>query len=340
MEIRNRSRKLITFVDVKFRPGHIAARCALSAVPVIFVWNKACSGVSINVSFMMDSHTPPVSPAPVPAGPLRRPFPGIGDLFAMLGIVFGVQVVAGIVLTAVLSLLGWELGRLDPARQGFFTALAYVLSMLPAYLLVLWYRHMRGGSGPIGRFAVRGLNPVLLAWAFLLMLAAGVVCEPLLAWLPAPADLDYGRGVWAFATLVVAAPVLEELLCRGLVLGALRSRFGVVAAWLLSSLFFGVLHLQPMLVVNAFVIGLILGYIYLVTDSLWASMVLHALNNAIAYLMLATGRGDLLLSDLIGSRTLYWSTYIGAVVVTLLSGWMVRRTLRRLKEQTENPVFE
>lgn len=287
-----------------------------------------------------DANPQSVSQAPVPAGPVRKPFPGVGDLFAMLGIVLGMQVVAGVVLTVAFSLMGWFPGRLEPGQQGVFTAVAYVLSMLPAYLLVIWYRHMRGGGGSLGHFSARGLNPVLLSWAFLFMMAAGVVCEPLLAWLPAPVDLDYGRGIWALLTLVVAAPILEELLCRGLVLGALRNRFGVVAAWLLSSLFFGVLHLQPMLVVNAFVIGLILGYIYILTDSLWATIILHALNNGVAYLLLTTGHGDMLLTDLIGNRTLYWIIYIGAAVVTLLSGWMVWRTLRRLKERAENPVEE
>ena len=216
---------------------------------------------------MTDQNRQPEAGGAFPVLAPKKRFPGVGDLFAMLGIVLGMQVVAGVVLTVGFTLAGWVPGRLNPAQQGIFTALAYVLSMLPAYLAVIWYRRMRGGGGPLGRFAVRGLNPVLLLWAFVFMMAAGVVCEPLLSWLPAPDDLDYGTGLWAVLTLVVAAPVLEELLCRGLVLESLRTRFGVVAAWLLSSLFFGVLHLQPMLVVNAFIIGLILGYIYMVTDS-------------------------------------------------------------------------
>lgn len=289
---------------------------------------------------MTDENRQPEAGASVPVPVLKRPFPGVGDLFAMLGIVLGMQIVAGVVLTVAFTLAGWFPGQLNPSQQGIFTALAYVLSMLPAYLAVVWYRRMRGGSGSLGHFSARGLNPVLLLWAFVFMMAAGVVCEPVLSWLPAPVDLDYGEGLWTALTLVAAAPVLEELLCRGLVLGSLRTRYGVVAAWLLSSLFFGVLHLQPMLVVNAFVIGLVLGYIYIVTDSLWAPMILHALNNGIAYLMMTSGRGNLLLIDMIGNKTLYWVIYIGAAVVTVVSGWMVWRTLRRLRERAENPVLE
>ncbi len=43
---------------------------------------------------------------------------------------------------------------------------------------------------------------------------------------------------------------------------------------------------------------------------------------------------------MIGNRTLYCSIYIGAAAVTLVSGWMVWRTLRRLKDRAENPVLE
>ena len=108
----------------------------------------------------------------------------------------------------------------------------------------------------------------------------------------------------------------------------------MTTAWLVSSLFFGVLHGQPVQVINATVIGLVLGYVYLATDSLWSVMILHALNNAVAYLALATGHGNALLIDLVGSRTLYVLIYIAALAV---SGYMMLRTLRRMKEAEKNP---
>ena len=74
---------------------------------------------------------------------------------------------------------------------------------------------------------------------------------------------------------MIFAPIFEELICRGVVLGSLRGKFGVTTAWLVSSLFFGVLHGQPVQVINATVIGLVLGYVYLATDSLWSVMILH-----------------------------------------------------------------
>ena len=98
---------------------------------------------------MTDQNRQPEAGGAFPVLAPKKRFPGVGDLFAMLGIVLGMQVVAGVVLTVGFTLAGWVPGRLNPAQQGIFTALAYVLSMLPAYLAVIWYRRMRGGGGPL-----------------------------------------------------------------------------------------------------------------------------------------------------------------------------------------------
>ena len=164
----------------------------------------------------------------------------------------------------------------------------------------------------------------------MLIFAVGVVLEPLLTLLP-ELSLNVGRGFWTILSLVVFAPVFEELICRGVVLSSLRARYGVVTAWLVSSLFFGVLHGQPAQVIGASVIGMILGYVYLATDSMWSVMILHALNNAVAYLAMVTGHGNALLIELVENRTLYVLIYIAALALTAVSGYMMLRTLRRMK---------
>ena len=252
-------------------------------------------------------------PAAVPAAELRpgrRKFPTVGDLFAMLGIAFGAQIVVGTAAMVFLLFAGHGLDfkSLEPAALGKVMAALYFCSMSITLAGILYYRRARGGSGPWARFSARGLNPALLLWAFVLMFAVGVVLEPLLRLMP-ELSLEVGRGFWTILSLVIFAPIFEELICRGVVLGSLRGKFGVTTAWLVSSLFFGVLHGQPVQVINATVIGLVLGYVYLATDSLWSVMILHALNNAVAYLALATGHGNALLIDLVGSRTLYAVSY-------------------------------
>ena len=66
-------------------------------------------------------------------------------------------------------------------------------------------------------------------------------------------------------------------------------------------------------------------------------MILHALNNPVAYLELWIGHGNALLIDLVGSRTLYVLIYIAALALSAVSGYMMVRTLRRMKEAEKNP---
>lgn len=270
----------------------------------------------------------------------KNRFPTFGDLLALLGIAFVSQVVVGIL--GRLFLLGTDPAAMDPSATGRMMAVFYFISMSVTLAGALYYRHVRGGRGTWARFSLRGLNPTLLLWSFVLIFAVGIVLEPLLRVLP-DLPLDVGRGFWTILSLVVFAPVFEELLCRGVVLGSLRDRYGVTVAWLVSALFFGILHIYPVQVVSATVVGLILGYVYLATDSLWSAMILHALNNAAAYLlmvMVATpenGHESALLIDLVSSRTLYIVIYAFALALSAVSGWMMARTLHRMKKAEKNP---
>lgn len=273
----------------------------------------------------------PTTGAP-PKGSSGGAFPTVGDLFAMLGLILGFQVLVGL-LGSFLQAFGTASGSgtVDPEHLGRFNAIVYGLSMGLALAGLLYYRHRRGGRGRWARFSARGLNPAVLLWGFVLICASGVVLEPLLSRLP-DGSVDVGRGGWTLVMLVLLAPLLEELMCRGVVLESLRSRYGVTVAWLVSSLFFGVMHLVPVSVVNGIVVGLILGYVYLSTSSLWSVMILHALNNAVAYLMLITGHAHTLLTDLIPNRVLYVVVYLFAVALLVVSGRMMFVALRRLKE--------
>ena len=87
--------------------------------------------------------------------------------------------------------------------------------------------------------------------------------------------------VWASVfLLVVVAPVTEELMFRGLILRAFLRRFRVGAAFLLSSMLFGVVHLNPWQFVSASALGLMFAWWYARTRSLVPSLIGHALANA------------------------------------------------------------
>lgn len=271
---------------------------------------------------------------PAPA-PVRRTFPTFGDLCAMLGILLGMQVAVGFVVSLVGGFVQGGGAGMTPDVQGRHLCLVYLTSMSLGLAGIVLYRRKRGGTERVVSFSTARLNPALLLWACVLLFAVDVVIEPLLALLP-DAQPEVGRGIWTVVMLVGFAPLFEEVICRGVVLGSLRAKYGVWAAWVGSSLFFAVLHIVPVMVVNALFIGLILGWLCLATGSLWASMLLHAINNAAAYLLLVTVGGDMRLNELLGNRTLYAVVYAVALFVAVFSAYKIHGTLRRLKEAEKN----
>jgi membrane protease YdiL (CAAX protease family) len=89
--------------------------------------------------------------------------------------------------------------------------------------------------------------------------------------------------LWLAIPLVVLAPIVEELLFRGLLYRYLRGRVGVVAAVVISALVFAVLHV---VIPPLFVMGIVLAVLAERTGSLWPGIVLHATNNGLVVLAL------------------------------------------------------
>jgi len=283
--------------------------------------------------------------APRPAQPSRRrSFPTWIDLLALVGLFAVVQLAAGLALllagakmpdAAALGSPDEAVAAQAQAAAAQFNFCAYPLTMGLMILLTLLYRRLRGGSGSLGRYAARGLNPGLILWGMMLMTAASVLLEPLLDLLPEIPDC-YGRGWRTLLLTVAVAPAAEEFLCRGILLDAARAKGGAVYGLFFSAAFFGLIHFHPAAVVNAFVMGLILGCVYIRSDSLYLAVILHAFNNALAMLLLTLGYGRTTLAELLAAHgwgSLYGVIYVVSLVVFLAAGCGVWKTLQRLRRE-------
>ncbi|MGY4428602.1 membrane protease YdiL (CAAX protease family) [Bradyrhizobium sp. F1.13.1] len=99
---------------------------------------------------------------------------------------------------------------------------------------------------------------------------------------------DKGAAVMLLFAFSVAAPMSEEVLARGfLYRGWSASFLRVPGAIILSSLLWTVVHLQYDLyfLAEVFSIGLWFGYMRYRSNSLWLTIVLHALNNLTAVVL-------------------------------------------------------
>lgn len=84
--------------------------------------------------------------------------------------------------------------------------------------------------------------------------------------------------ILSFVTMAIIPAFVEEFLFRGLVQSNLRP-YGSGVAIVGSAVLFGLMHQNIQQVFYATVAGLVLGYIYEVTDSIWCGILLHLLNN-------------------------------------------------------------
>lgn len=96
-------------------------------------------------------------------------------------------------------------------------------------------------------------------------------------------ESDYGW--WgAFMRVAIIAPVVEELIFRGLILQGLRKNYRAFTAIIISALLFSLFHLNPWQMPATFILGFILGWIMLRTHNILLAIIGHSLNNTVVLL--------------------------------------------------------
>lgn len=92
----------------------------------------------------------------------------------------------------------------------------------------------------------------------------------------------YSVHIYTFISIVCVTPLFEEWLFRGIILNSFLQRYSLVKAIFLSAILFALLHGGLQILTAAFW-GILTGYIYFVTKSIWPGFVLHGTNNFCAF---------------------------------------------------------
>jgi CAAX protease family protein len=191
------------------------------------------------------------------------------------------------------------------------TFLVAALSTDIPMLLILYLRVIRPGALT---WQDLGLRPVAIDEMLRVGLAAGlgglvvidIVGSILSQFGLRPNQLDQfqfvlSEGPLAFAALLIGAaviaPFVEELFFRGFLFGIYRRRQPLWLAYVVSSVLFTILHLEPNrmnlqqmagLSVGILVLAVLLAWVYQHTGSLYPGMIAHAINNATGLILFYT----------------------------------------------------
>jgi membrane protease YdiL (CAAX protease family) len=164
------------------------------------------------------------------------------------------------------------------------TALGFLL--VPIAIASQWGKVSIGEA--LRRLGVRRFGGEAIGWMVVATIAYLIFAAAYAAIFGVPEQEDIAEG---FGTLpvqilliVIAAPLSEELLFRGLIFGGIRKHMPSIAAALVAGLIFGALHaLTGLSAVPPLVIfGVILCLLYEKTGSIVPGIILHMLNNSVA----------------------------------------------------------
>lgn len=163
-----------------------------------------------------------------------------------------------------------------------------------------------------------------LSWTLAATLSSILLVDFLmshLAFLPNWMDQTFQvlqSGWLGILCVAVLGPVLEELLFRGAITRVLLKRYPPRWAILASGLIFGIFHVNPVQVMGACLLGILLAWLFYKTGSLVPGIVLHIVNNSLSvYLSLNYPDVDYL-SQLMGGAV-YALCLIGAVGLLIIS---------------------
>ncbi len=228
----------------------------------------------------------------------------------------------------------------DGLTAGKYSDLIVISSVLSSLVTLLVFT--------FGKFAVISRNYLAshpwgtLAWVALLslglILPAEWVYERLQITMPESTEAMFEgimREPLGYMAIGIFAPVVEEIVFRGAILRILLGLFSRSWHWvaiIFSALIFGAIHLNLAQGLHAFVIGLLLGWMYYRTSSVVPGILLHWINNTVAYLMfhLMPQFGDGKLIDFFhGDESLMYKGLGCSLLIILPSLFQIARRMKQ-----------
>ena len=241
-----------------------------------------------------------------------------------------VQVLTPLLMDSMLKLAGVQTGQNDVKHF----IIAMTASSVVIIALFLYFRWAE-----VSRSYVRSRPWAALCWCALAAVGAVIPSEFVWEQLPALPNLLEGefdmilRDRWGYFAVGLLAPVCEELVFRGAILRALLKwtpRHWVAIA--ISALLFALVHANPAQMPNAFVIGLLLGWLYYRTDSVVPGVVYHWMNNSISYVVYNFYPDpQMKLIDLFGSQRTVIAAVLFSLLILLPALYQLNLRLRKAK---------
>ena len=199
-------------------------------------------------------------------------------------VIFGaIQVVVSFIVQGIWTLVMGK-DTVMNATGLIITMAVFSILTMAVFLLAKW--------SVVSRHWVRTRPWFVLFWCVVAALGAIVPSVWLQEHMPELPNVVEGefdmimKDRWGYFVVGLLAPLAEEMVFRGAILRSLlRWKQNPWVGIVISALLFAVVHMNPAQMPHAFLIGLLLGWMYWRTDSIVPGVVYHWVNNTVAYIL-------------------------------------------------------
>ena len=242
---------------------------------------------------------------------MKKFFIGLLKGLGYFGIYFGMQLlvttvyaIVGVVPIAMKYYMGEENVFAPDVFDRYMEEVLQVVTevALPSVIIsgiltigLLWLIFVCRKKKFVQEISLRKLSPGAIPPLVLMGLSLNVVTGLVLSLIPeewmsayeeSSSLITTGNTVVMILATVIMAPVIEEIIFRGLAYTRMKKGMPTAVAVILSSALFGVAHGQWIWMLYAFVFGLVLVWVFEHTKSLLANILLHLSYNGCAMLQL------------------------------------------------------
>jgi membrane protease YdiL (CAAX protease family) len=257
-----------------------------------------------------------------------KPYPSIVQGFLVIIVALGISAAFTFLCMAAFKGLNPE----DKLMKSLLGMIVYIGGMGVTLLLTM---KLRMFSGIADKLSFGLASPILILPGVIAVLCIGYMLELFMYLVPISPDfaemfkLSVEPNIYTFITAVIAAPIIEEIMMRGIILDGFLRRYSPAKSIIWSAVIFGVFHLNPWQAVAGIASGLLLGWLYWKTRSILLCIILHMANNITSYIQTSFS-GDV--KDTIVTTMGLQYYLIGFVIVFLVFIGCMRYMNRILKK--------
>jgi len=214
----------------------------------------------------------------------KKPYPKIKNAIFLCLLFLVIQFVTGLII-------GFLFAILRISNESFAYGISIILLDILSFgvVILIGYKKSKQKFNEVFKFNKVSLDYWLAIIVFMIgfVIVSSEIDNIINYFLPMPGLLqnmfETVMVKQMFAVSIILVGIIpafaEEMFFRGVILNGFTRNYSNIKSILISALFFGIIHLNPWQAVTAFIIGIVLAWVYINTKSIILCIYIHFFNN-------------------------------------------------------------